>query len=66
MSLRITRGAGIAIPNTQDEVFNFGKDWIVWNFRDNDGHWFSGKREAMRFIKLMNEANKKHGNGTQY
>ena len=56
MTIRITRGAGIAVEGKpHSEVFNIGKDWLLWEFDNNDGHWFAGKREAMRFLKYMRE-----------
>lgn len=37
------------------EIFQIGKDWLLWDFASQSGHWFSGKREAMRFLKINEE-----------
>ena len=50
--MKITRGQGYW-QNGDDEIFNLGKDWLIWNWQHNDGRWFRNKTEAMRFIKFI-------------
>jgi len=47
----ITKGQGYW-RGGYDEIFNIGKNWLLWNWRDNEGRYFNGKRDAMRFIKI--------------
>lgn len=54
MSVAIKRGTGIKVTENE-EVFNIGKDWLVWDFKHSGGHWFANKREAMRFIKYVRD-----------
>jgi len=50
MSVTVKRGAGIRVNDNQ-EIYQFGKDWVVWDFKTMSGHWFDGKRQAMRYLK---------------
>lgn len=52
MAITIKRGTGISI-NNHEEIFQIGRDWLVFDFATQSGHWFSGKRDAMRFLKFM-------------
>lgn len=46
----VKRGTGIAVDD-HTEIFQFGKDWLLFDFDTMSGHWFHGKREAMSFLK---------------
>jgi len=50
-SITITKGTGIRV-DSHNEIFQIGKDWLLFDFNTQSGHWFSGKRDAMRFLKL--------------
>ena len=36
-----------------EEIFQVGKDWVIWNWVDQCGHYFDGKRDMLRFIKAV-------------
>ena len=49
--MKITKGQGYW-RNGDDEIFNAGRDWLLWNWKTKSGHYFSGKRAALEFIKI--------------
>ena len=49
----VIKGKGVVYLGgpSEDEMFNFGKDWLVWSWRDKQGHWFTNKTAAKKFMR---------------
>lgn len=53
-STTLVKGTGIKVTD-DEEIFQVNKDWVLVDFKTQSAHYFHGKRDAMRFLKLLGE-----------